>query len=88
MLSSLACKLVNKADHEIELTLRPETSLPVSMIGTPTVMLDPGEVFSLPLTLRTDAGAAYGRTPITIAVIDTNGTVVARGKAHFFAPES
>jgi polyferredoxin len=86
--NSYNVKLVNKADHAIELGLRAEGDLPLILIGTPTVALDPGEVFSLPLTLRADAGAMHGRTPITIAVIDAHGTVVARGKAHFFAPES
>jgi cytochrome c oxidase accessory protein FixG len=86
--NSYNVKLVNKADHAIELGLRAEGDLPLILIGTSTVALDPGEVFSLPLTLRADAGAMHGRTPITIAVIDANGTVVARGKAHFFAPES
>jgi cytochrome c oxidase accessory protein FixG len=85
--NSYNVKLVNKADHAVELSLRPEGALPMSVIGTPSAVLDPGEVFSLPLTLRADAGATRGRSPITIVVTDVNGAIVARAKTHFFAPE-
>ncbi|MEO6687515.1 MAG: cytochrome c oxidase accessory protein CcoG [Dokdonella sp.] len=85
--NSYNVKLANKSDQAIELTLRPETSLPLTAIGAPAATLEPGEVFSLPLTLRASAGNVHGRAPILVAVVTKNGTVIARGKTHFFAPE-
>ena len=85
--NSYNVKLVNKTDADMLLSLRTETSLPLRMIGKPAVTLAPNEVFSLPLTLRADAGASNGRQPIAVLVIDAEGKIVARGKTHFFAPE-
>ena len=85
--NSYNVKLVNKTDADMLLSLRTETSLPLRMIGKPAVTLAPNEVFSLPLTLRADAGASSGRQPIAVLVIDTEGKIVARGNTHFFAPE-
>ncbi len=82
-----AVKLVNKTDAELALTIRPDTELPLRMLGTPSVTLAAGEVFSLPMTLRADGGEVSGRHPITVLVTGPDGTVLARGKSHFFAPE-
>ena len=86
--NSYNVKLANKTDADMLLSLRTETELPLRMIGNPAVTLAPNEVFSLPLTLRADAGASSGRQPITVLVLDADGAVVARGKTHFFAPET
>ena len=86
--NSYNVKLANKTDADMLLSLRTETELPLRMIGKPAVTLAPNEVFSLPLTLRADAGASSGRQPITVLVLDADGAVVARGKTHFFAPET
>ena len=86
--NSYNVKLVNKTDADSLLSLRTETDLPLRMIGQPSVTLAPNEVFSLPLTLRADAGATTGRQAIAIVVFDAEGKIVARGKSHFFAPES
>ena len=85
--NSYNVKLANKTDADMLLSLRTETDLPLRMIGKPAVTLAPNEVFSLPLTLRADAGASSGRQPISVLVLDADGAVVARGKTHFFAPE-
>ena len=82
-----AVKLVNKTDGELALTIRPDTDLPLRMLGTPSVTLAAGEVFSLPMTLRAEGGQVSGRHPIAVLVTGPDGTVLARGKSHFFAPE-
>ena len=85
--NSYNVKLVNKTEADMRLSLRTETSLPLRMIGKPAVTLAPNEVFSLPLTLRADAGTGNGRQPIVVLVVDAEGRTVARAKTHFFAPE-
>jgi len=86
--NSYAVKLANKSDRTLELALRAETTLPLRVAGHPQVALEPGEVFSLPLTLRADAGGVRGRQPLTIVVEGADGDVLARAKAQFFAPEA
>ena len=85
--NSYNVKLVNKTDADVLLSVRPETTLPLRMIGKPAVTLAPNEVFSLPLTLRADAATVMGRQPIEVVVTDPAGKILARGKTHFFAPE-
>ncbi|HEY6942289.1 cytochrome c oxidase accessory protein CcoG, partial [Dokdonella sp.] len=83
-----AVKLANKADHAVALSLRADTPLPLRTVGSASVSLDPGEVFSLPLTLRADRGTVHGRNPLTIVVVAADGRELARAKAQFFAPEA
>ncbi|HEU4662757.1 MAG TPA: cytochrome c oxidase accessory protein CcoG [Dokdonella sp.] len=83
-----AVKLANKSDHAVALSLRADTPLPLRTVGNASVSLDPGEVFSLPLTLRADRGAVHGRNPVTIVVVAADGSELARAKAQFFAPEA
>jgi len=86
--NSYNVKLVNKTDHAISLVLEAQTTLPLKIIGQTAVTLDPGEIASLPLTLRADAGTVHGRNPIVIAATSIDHTATARGNAHFFAPEA
>ncbi|MEZ5463285.1 cytochrome c oxidase accessory protein CcoG [Dokdonella sp.] len=85
--NSYNVKLVNKTDADKTVSLRTESDLPLRMIGKPSVTLAPNEVFSLPLTLRADRGTTSGRQPIVVLVLDAQGTELARGDSHFFAPE-
>ena len=85
--NSYNVKLVNKSDAPVALVLQAETGLPLRTIGTARTTLEPGEVFSLPLTLRAEAGAVQGRHPIVVNAIRADGSVAARAKSHFFAPE-
>ena len=86
--NSYAVKLANKSDHAVALSLRPDTPLALHAIGNASVLLDPGEVFSLPLTLRAEPGAVRGRNPVAIVVVAADGSELARAKAQFFAPET
>ena len=86
--NSYNVKLVNKSSAPLTLTLHAQTELPLRVLGTPSVTLEPQEVFSLPLTLQADAGATHGRNAIVVTVTQPDGSVVARAKSHFFAPES
>ena len=86
--NSYAVKLANKSDHAVALSLRADTPLALRTIGDASVSLDPGEVFSLPLTLRAERGAVRGRIPVTIVVVAADGRELARAKAQFFAPEA
>ncbi|MBA8882725.1 cytochrome c oxidase accessory protein CcoG [Dokdonella fugitiva] len=86
--NSYAVKLANKSDRAVALSLHADTPLPLRTIGSASVSLDPGEVFSLPLTLRAEPGAVRGRNPVTIVVSADDGRELARAKAQFFAPES
>jgi polyferredoxin len=79
-------KLANKTDAPMPLGVHAQTALPLRAIGQTRAVLDPGEVYSLPLTLRAESGTAHGRTPITIVVTGPDGTEVARANAQFFAP--
>ncbi len=85
--NSYSVKLVNKSDQPRHLVVRLQTSLPLRPVGSSAVQLEPGEVFSLPLTLRAEAGALHGRNDIRVEVVQDDGTVAARAKAQFFAPE-
>ncbi len=86
--NSYNVKLVNKTDRDITLSIATQTPLPLRVIGSPTVTLVPGEIHSMPLTLRIERGAASGRNAIEIVVRDAAGTELARTHSHFFAPES
>lgn len=86
--NSYAVKLANKSDRAIALSLRADTPLALHAIGNASVLLDPGEVFSLPLTLRAEGGTVRGRNPVTIVVVAADGRELARAKAQFFAPEA
>ena len=86
--NSYSVKLVNKTDAPLALSVRAQTALPLRALGLPAATLAPGEVFSLPLTLRAEAGTVRGRNPIEVVVATADGTVLARGHSHFFAPES
>jgi hypothetical protein len=75
-------------DAPVALVLQTETGLPLRMIGTAGTTLEPGEVFSLPLTLRAEPGSVQGRHPIVVNAMRVDGSIAARAKSHFFAPES
>ncbi|WP_440222177.1 cytochrome c oxidase accessory protein CcoG [Dokdonella sp. MW10] len=81
-------KLLNKTDAPVTLSVRPSTDLPLRIVGRPSVTLSPGEVFSLPMTLRAAADGVHGRHAIDVVVSDAQGSTLAHGKAHFFAPEA
>ncbi len=85
--NSYNVKLVNKSDAALDLAVEVRSGLPLRTIGKPQVSLGPGEVFSLPLTLRAEAGAASGRSSIELVVVDAEGKVLATSPSHFFAPE-
>ena len=85
--NSYNVKLVNKSGEPRRLVVRLAGGLPLRTLGTPAVTLEPGEVFSLPLTLRADAGALRGRQDIGVEVVQEDDRVVALAKAQFFAPE-
>ncbi len=86
--NSYNVKLVNKGDQALAIVVRPVTDLPLRMVGAPGVTLEPGEVFSLPLTLRAEPGAVQGRHAIVVHAILPDGSVAAESRSHFFAPES
>lgn len=85
--NSYNVKLVNKTDAPIEVSVAAQTELTLRVIGKPTVMLEPGDVYSMPLTLRAEPGATRGRNPINLIVEDANGGILATSRSHFFAPE-
>jgi len=86
--NSYSVKLVNKSDVPLTLAVRAQTDLPLRMLGKASVMLAPGEVYSLPMTLRAQGDSVRGRHPIEIAVFDDADNEVARARSHFFAPET
>ena len=86
--NSYNVKLVNKGEVPLAIVVRPVTDLPLRLVGAPRVTLEPGEVFSLPLTLRAEPGAVQGRHAIVVHAILPDGSVAAESRSHFFAPES
>ena len=86
--NSYNVKLVNKGEEPLAIVVRPVTDLPLRLVGAPRVTLEPGEVFSLPLTLRAEPGAVQGRHAIVVHAILPDGSVAAESRSHFFAPES
>lgn len=85
--NSYDVKLVNKTDASLDMMVHAQSAVSLRTIGNPRVTLAAGEVFSLPLTLRAEAGAASGRTPITLIVVGADGQQLASSESHFFAPE-
>ncbi|HNR92641.1 MAG TPA: cytochrome c oxidase accessory protein CcoG [Dokdonella sp.] len=85
--NSYNVKLVNKTDGPLLLSLRASTDLPLRTVGRAEVSLASGEVFSLPLTLRADAGTVNGHAPITIEVVGADGEVLATSSSLFYAPD-
>lgn len=86
--NSYNVKLINKTDAPMQLTLRSDGSLPLSLIGRASTTLEAGEVVSMPLTLRASAGSVTGRNAITVLVSAADGSIVTSGRTHFFAPEA
>jgi len=86
--NSYNVKLVNKTDGDLAVSLRAKTDLPLRAIGRSEVTLASGEVFSLPLTLRADAGSVSGREKITIEVVGSDGTVLGASPSLFYGPDS
>jgi polyferredoxin len=98
--NSYTVKLVNKGDHEIELALR-IAEPGYSIVGEHEFEVDAGNVASLPLTLRAQAGAVHGRNDITLEFAarrekdddhehdgDVGSAESVRVTTRFFAPES
>ena len=86
--NSYNVKLVNKTDADMQLSLQIDSKLPLHVIGKPSVILAPNEVFSLPLTLRAESDAVHGRQAITVNVVDPDGKILVHSDTHFFAPEA
>ncbi|MFC4727965.1 cytochrome c oxidase accessory protein CcoG [Coralloluteibacterium thermophilus] len=90
--NSYAVKLVNKTDRPMALHLSVDSALPLRVIGRPRVTLAPGEVHSLPLTLRDADGAVRGRHRIEVvaeaAAADDAEPLRIAARTHFFAPEA
>ncbi len=85
--NSYNVKLANKTDGPLALSLRANTELPLRTIGRAEVTLDPGEVFSLPLTLRAESGTVAGHASIAIEAIGPDGKVLASSRSLFHAPD-
>ena len=85
--NSYNVKLVNKTDGALDISLRVHSELPLRTLGKPAVSLATGEVFSLPLTLRAEAGSVHGHSPVTLEVVDAQGVVLASSVSIFYAPE-
>jgi cytochrome c oxidase accessory protein FixG len=85
--NSYNVKLVNKTDEALDVRVRTATDLPLQIVGKPEVNLAPGEVYSMPLTLRAAPGETSGRSAIELVVENANGEIMARSDTHFYAPE-
>ena len=97
--NSYTVKLVNKSDHEMELELRIADPA-YSIVGENEFEVDAGNVASIPLTLRAEAGAVHGRNDVALEFArrgkdddhehhgDVGSAESVRATTRFFAPES
>ncbi len=85
--NSYTVKLVNKTSVPQHLHLSVAAATQVLIIGQSDVIVQAGDVASVPLTLRAPRGALHGMSSITLNANGGDTTIAAKQTAQFFAPE-
>ncbi len=92
--NSYTLKLVNKSARPLTLALGLHGKTPLIIVSRKQIAMDPGEVASIPVTLRAPAGSLHGRSNVTVELTGrkTSTTpmpsVSVSVKTAFFSPES
>ncbi len=85
--NSYTVKLVNKTEGPQRVRLAVADAAPVKIAEVREIVLPAGEVTSVPLTLRADAGAFGGKRTVKLSAGSEDGRIAVSQTAQFFAPE-